>query len=255
MTPSLMGIFLLNFGTLGAVIRTRSVIPDRKALFDIGVAGPLAGFLASIAVLIYGFIHLPDTSFILSIHPDYDFTVNASRHAHGITLSFGATLIYDLLQQIFTTSAQFVPPMTEIYHYPFLCVGWFGIFVTALNLIPMGQFDGGHIVYAMFGSNHRKIVRVVSVILIILGAPVIIDSLLRFMVVVFWHQEVGQIIPFVQYSWSGWLLWSLIGIYGMKLYHPPVPDETELDSKRKIIGWIAFAVFVLSFSFATFSIE
>lgn len=255
MIPSLMGIFLLNFGTFGAVIRTRSVVPDRKSLFDIGVAGPLAGFLASTAVLMYGFTHLPGTEFILAIHPDYDFTVNASRHAHGITLSFGPTLLYEFLQNVLTSPDQFVPPLSEIYHYPFLCVGWFGLFVTALNLIPMGQFDGGHIIYAMFGETHKKIARFVSAALIALSAPTLLDSFLRMAITLFTGREVEQLLPFVQYSWAGWFLWALIGIYGMKLYHPPVPDETELDPTRKTVGWIAIAVFVLSFSLTPFSIE
>ncbi|MBP8976372.1 MAG: site-2 protease family protein [Bacteroidetes bacterium] len=255
MVPSIMGIFLLNFGTFGAVIRTRSVVPNKRAMFDIGVAGPLAGFVASVAVLIYGFTHLPGTEFILSIHPDYNFATNASSHANGISLSFGSTLLYSALQQIFTHPDQFVPPMTEIYHYPFLCVGWFGLFVTALNLIPMGQFDGGHVIYAMFGNAHKKIARVVSTLLIILGAPALLDAFLRILLAVIFKKEYGPLIPFVQYSWSGWLVWALIAIYVIKIYHPPVPDETEIDPLRKLIGWITIGVFIVSFSLIPFSVE
>ena len=82
----------INFGTMGAVIRTRQQIPNRKALFDIGIAGPLAGFVASILVLIYGFMTLPGHDFLLGIHPDYDFTLGASASAgDGLTLTFGKT--------------------------------------------------------------------------------------------------------------------------------------------------------------------
>ncbi|MCX7983300.1 MAG: site-2 protease family protein [Bacteroidetes bacterium] len=254
MVPSLMGFFLLNFGTFGAVIRTRAVVPSRKALFDIGVAGPIAGFLASIVVLFYGFTHLPGPEFILSIHPDYDFSLNASQNVHGISLSFGDSLLYTLLQVLLTNPNQFVPPMSEIYHYPFLCVGWFGLFVTALNLIPMGQFDGGHIIYAMFGSAHRKIVRFVFAFLLLLGLPAIVDSVIRMLLILFFQQEVPPF-PFVEYSWPGWFVWALIAYFFVKLYHPPVPDETEIDNHRKIIGWITLGIFLLSFSLTPFRIE
>ena len=79
----------------------------------------------------------------------------------GIPLAFGNTILFKLLEMIFTNPhKEFVPPMTEIYHYPFLCVGWFGLFVTAMNLLPIGQLDGGHMIYAMFGNGHKKIARV-----------------------------------------------------------------------------------------------
>ena len=137
-------------------------------MFDIGVAGPIAGFFASLLVLTYGFLHLPSTNFILSIHPDYDFTLNASATAHGVSLAFGNTLLFSALQHLLTNpSMQFIPPLSEIYHYPFLCAGWFGLFVTALNLIPMGQFDGGHLIYTMFGKYHQRIARISSILLLL----------------------------------------------------------------------------------------
>lgn len=255
MTPSLMSIFLLNFGTLGAVIRTRSIVPSKKALFDIGVAGPIAGFLASTAVLIYGFTHLPGPEFILSIHPDYDFSLNASRNVHSISLAFGPNLLYSLLQTLLTDPHQFVPPMSEMYHYPFLCVGWFGLFVTALNLIPMGQFDGGHIIYAMFGSKHKVIARTVFIILLVLGLPTFLDSFLKIVIIIFFGYELPSVIPFVEYSWAGWFIWALIALFIVKLYHPPVPDESEIDHNRKLIGWCTLLIFLLSFSLTPFRIE
>ncbi len=255
MLPSLMGILFLNFGTFGAVIRTRSVVPSRKALLDIGAAGPIAGFLASTAVLIYGFINLPGPEYILSIHPDYDFSINASQHVHGVSLAFGYNLLYKGTEMLFSQSHQFIPPMSEIYHYPFLCVGWIGLFVTALNLIPMGQFDGGHIIYAMFGKKHFIIAKSVSIILILLSVPTIIDSIIRAIVAISTNEDIGPVIPLVDYSWSGWLLWALIAIYVMKLHHPPVPDETELDSCRRIIGWCTIVIFILSFTVNPFFIE
>jgi membrane-associated protease RseP (regulator of RpoE activity) len=124
-------------------------------MFDIGVAGPLAGFVACIALLTYGFLNLPGPEYLLAIHPNYDFAIGGDPNSQGLPLEFGQTILFASLRSFFTDSQQFVPPMTEIYHYPFLCVGWFGLFVTAMNLIPIGQFDGGHLIYTMFGERHR----------------------------------------------------------------------------------------------------
>jgi len=247
--------FFLNFGTLGAVIRTREVVPSRKAMFDIGAAGPIAGFVACLIVLIYGFLTLPGPEYILSIHPNYDFTLNADPTSNGLPLEFGTTALYAFLQFVLTDpQTQFVPPMSEMYHFPFLCVGWFGLFVTAMNLIPIGQFDGGHIVYTMFGEKHRTIARWSFIGLLALGLPSILDSLLRSVAAFFSHEVPPRIIPFSEYSWSGWFLWAMISYYFVKLYHPPVPDETPLDDRRMLIGWGCLVIFVLSFSFIPFTI-
>ncbi|MCX6135769.1 MAG: site-2 protease family protein [Ignavibacteriales bacterium] len=248
--------FFLNFGTLGALIRTRSVVPTRKAMFDIGVAGPLAGFCACVVVLILGFLTLPGPDYILSIHPGYDFSTQMTNDGQGLGLEFGRTILYSALSWLLTDPAQqFVPPMSEMYHYPLLCVGWFGLFVTAMNLIPIGQYDGGHLIYTLFGDKHRRIARTSFVILLVLGLPAVIDALLRGIMSYFMEQLPAQIVPFAQYSWTGWFLWALVSYYFIKLYHPPVPDETPLDRQRIIVGWFTLIVFVVSFSFAPFTIS
>jgi len=247
--------FFLNFGTLGALIRTRTPVPSRKAMFDIGVAGPIAGFLACIVVLIIGFLTLPSPAYILNIHPDYDFSINSSAGAGGLGLEFGQTLLFKFMTLALTDpQAQFVPPMSEIYHYPLLCVGWFGLFVTAMNLIPIGQFDGGHISYTMFGEKHKTVSRVAFIVLIVLGLPSILDSILSGGLTMIYKEPFGQVLPFAEYSWSGWFLWAIISYFVIKLYHPPVPDETPLDDGRKQIGWLSFAIFILCFSFVPFTI-
>ncbi|HWP82538.1 MAG TPA: site-2 protease family protein [Bacteroidota bacterium] len=247
--------FFLNFGTLGAVIRTRSVVPSRKVMFDIGIAGPIAGFIACIIVLIYGFLTLPGPSYILSIHPDYDFTLNQVPGSEGLQLEFGQTILFSVLASLLTDPAtQFVPPMTEIYHYPYLCVGWFGLFVTAMNLFPLGQFDGGHIIYTMFGEAHRKIARIAFLALLVLGLPSVLDSFGRMALEMITGEPIHQVIPFAEYSWSGWFLWAMISYYIVKLYHPPVPDETPLDDVRMKLGYSSFAIFIMSFSFIPFTI-
>jgi len=241
-------LIFLNFGTFGAIIRTRSIVPSRKAIFDIGVAGPIAGFLATVLILIYGFQNLPAQDYLLTIHPDYDFATNTIRGSEGLGLAFGNTLLYAGLQALFATPGAYVPPLSEVYHYPFLCAGWFGMFVTALNLIPLGQFDGGHTIYAMFGEAHKRIARVTFYSLLALSAPSISDSVLRVLLSWATGEDQGQIIPFAEYFWSAWFVWALIALYVVKLYHPPVPDEHPLDPRRRIIGWLTLVIFVLTFS-------
>jgi membrane-associated protease RseP (regulator of RpoE activity) len=226
---SFLGLF--PFGTLGAVIRIRSRIPSRKTIFDIAAAGPIAGFVVSVGILIYGFLSLPPIEYLYTIHPEYESM--ASIPAEGLT--FGTTLLYSLLGSVFAPPGAFVPPMNEIYHYPFLCVGWFGMFVTAMNLIPVGQLDGGHLSYSMFGDNYHKIAQASLVALVILGTAGFLPLL---------------DIP-IEFGWTGWLFWALILVFFMRstrLRRPQLEDETPLDRRRMAIGWACFLIFLLSFS-------
>lgn len=223
--------FIINFGTMGAVIRTKSSVPSNKAMFDIGVAGPIAGFIASLLILVYGFTHLPGVQYILSIHPDYF----SPEYGHnGLSLIFGDSLLFMSLRELLTTSGQFIPPMSEIYHYPYLCVGWFGLFVTSMNMIPIGQLDGGHIVYSMFGEKvHYNLALVFMGILILLGLIGIGDIYL------YWNTGIG---------WSGWLFWSLILFLIIKVKHPPVRNFEQLDITRLSLGYLSLIIFIISFS-------
>ncbi len=234
--PPIPGFF--NFGTMGAVIKTKSPIPDNKAMFDIGAAGPISGFVACLIVLIYGFTHLPSIDYLLAIHPDY-FSSTYGKGAVG--LEFGNTLIYSLLQHLFTGSNEFVPPMSEIYHYPYLCVGWFGLFVTSMNLIPVGQLDGGHVIFGMFGEKkHEAIASTSMILLIILGTLGILESFLNL------NLKIG---------WSGWLFWALILYFFIRIKHPPVYQFERLGPGRKITGYIAILIFIISFSPTPFAIS
>jgi len=227
----------LNFGTFGAVIITRSKVPTRRAMFDIGVAGPIAGFIASLLILIYGFTHLPPREYLYTIHPEY----LTGEKIQGIDLIFGDTLFFRFLATILTNpQIDFVPPMNEVYHYPFLCVGWFGLFVTMLNMTPIGQLDGGHVIYAMLGSRyHRIIARVAFGTLLLLG-------LLGFAPMIGVQAPVG---------WLGWLFWALLVRLVIKLDHPQISDPEPLDTKRRIIGWISILILLLSFSPVPFVIR
>lgn len=166
----------LGIGTMGAVIRIKQKINDTRKMFDVGVAGPLAGFVVSLAILLYGFATLPDPSYINNFagHGEVKDFVNSFGYfpetppseGSGNTLIVGETLLYIFLAQFFEN----VPPMWEMYHYPFLFAGWLGLFFTALNLMPVGQLDGGHILYSLIGfKKHRKVARICFGVLTVLA--------------------------------------------------------------------------------------
>ncbi len=206
-------------GTLGAFIKIRSPIPHKKALFDVGIAGPLAGFVMSVIFLVIGFMRLPDTAgiyaYIEQIHPLHD--------AHGVDLVLGNTLLYDFMAKIFAAGRL---PMDEIYHFPFIFAAWFGLLVTSINLMPIGQLDGGHITYAMFGSRARVIAIVAFFSLIGLNFYLISN--------------------FNSYVW---LLWTLLLLIFIRFRHPPTLDDTiGLDRKRKVLGWLSYIIFIVCFS-------
>ena len=228
----------INFGTMGAVIKTKSPIYTKKAMFDIGVAGPIAGFVACIIVLVYGFTHVPGINYLLAIHPDF-FSPDYGKNA--IDLSFGNTILFSFFKLVFVHPGQFFPPMSEVYHYPYLCVGWFGLFVTAMNMIPVGQLDGGHISYTMFGEkNHYKIAVISFAILMVLGLLGLIETSFNLK---------------TNFGWVGWLLWALLLFFVIKLKHPIVPDESELDGKRKFLGYLSFIILIISFSPTPFMVS
>jgi membrane-associated protease RseP (regulator of RpoE activity) len=228
-------LFLNPFGTMGAVIRMQSPSKTKKALFDIGIAGPVSGFIASVAVLVYGMTHLPPVEYLFSIHPEYMHT--------GIPttgFSFGQTILYWGLGKILTSSPSvFLPPMNEMYHYPFLCVGWFGLLVTALNLLPVGQLDGGHITYALLGSKHRIIARVFFGFTLSMG----LIGLLPF----------AGINLFANYALTNWLVWALLIYFVIRVDHPPIYDPEPIGLKRRLWGWFALFMFISSFTPVPFS--
>lgn len=248
------------FGSMGAVIKTRTPIYSRKALFDIGIAGPLAGFVVCLVILIVGLLTLPDKSYIYQIHPEY-MLLGGNIPKWG--MYFGDTLLYSFLASVFGNSGGFLPPMNEIYHYPFLCVGWFGMFVTAINLIPIGQLDGGHITYAMFGKWHRYITRVAWWTLFIIGSGSFLnifydiiktdqpDTLYTFFQSLLLPvlATLKSLFPWWFESWGAWVLWAFIARFVVKLDHPPVPDSTPIGKPRMALGWVAIAIFVLTISY------
>lgn len=174
-----------GIGTFGAVISIKQKINDSHKMFDVGAAGPLAGFLVSIGVLLYGFFTLPDASYILNFegHETVKQFVEANGAypnqlltdaPKGTTMIIGNTLLYSFLAQFFSN----VPPMWEMYHYPILFAGWLGVFFTALNLTPVGQLDGGHILYSLIGyKKHKLVARIFFAILVTMAGIQAIPSI------------------------------------------------------------------------------
>ncbi|HPI74367.1 MAG TPA: site-2 protease family protein [bacterium] len=195
------------FGTMGAVIQMKGVIPSRQALFDIGAAGPLAGLVVTLPVVFWGL----EWSAIVPV---------SSLADSGMTL--GESVLFKALT--FLTIGP-VPDGYDVMLHPVAYAGWAGLFVTALNLLPIGQLDGGHIVYAMLGPKSR------IVTMIFIGAMVVLT-----------------------FFYTGWaLLVALLILLGRR--HPsPWDDWTPLDKRRKLLGIVVMILFVLSFTPMPFKI-
>lgn len=173
--PYFIPVPFLGIGTLGAVIRIKEPIHSTKKLFDIGIAGPLAGFVVALAFIFYGLNSLPDATYINNFEGHE--AVKAYVAEHGVypvnppeeneeTIFLGNTILFSFL----TSFQKDVPPMWELYHYPFLFVGWLGLFFTALNLTPVGQLDGGHIIYGLIGrKGHQWVSKALIFILSVLA--------------------------------------------------------------------------------------
>jgi membrane-associated protease RseP (regulator of RpoE activity) len=221
-------IMLNPFGTMGAVIKMKSRTQTRKSLFDIGIAGPISGWVVAMGILIYGYFTLPPISFLFKIHPEYQTTGIPTT---GFT--FGYNLVFYIFEKIFSGPKVFIPPMNEIYHYPFLCVGWFGLLITALNMMPVGQLDGGHISYTMFGDKHKYLAYTIFSLLIFFG--------------------LAGLLPLVGLNYNfgsvNWLVWSILIFFIIKVKHPPIVIDIHepLGTFRTILGWISFIIFVISF--------
>ena len=249
--------FFSPFGTMGAFIKTKTPIVSRKVLFDIGASGPLVGFVFCFLFLIIGLLTCPPLDYLYTIHPEYQYS---QWDTSG--LYFGDTILFELMKHI-VSAPSYLPPMNEIYHYPFLCVGWFGMFVTAMNLLPFGQLDGGHILYAMFGKKQHLIANISWWLLLILSLGSgfgYLYSLLQidipgfffitlqdyFLPVLEWIQQNAT---WYFMGWSGWLFWAFLSRFFIKLPHPIVEDDEPIGTKRVVLGWIAIVIFFLTFTY------
>lgn len=189
------------FGTFGAVISIRSPIPTRKALFDVGIAGPIAGFVIALPAMAWSIA----TSKIVP---------GAALHSQIV---FGNSLLMQLLAAIFHPHLN----ANWILLDPVGRAAWIGLFVTALNLLPVWQLDGGHIVFSLASKHHRRISLAVGLALLLLGV----------------------------FLWAGWIMWGLILlVLALRFRHPPLLDTWDpLDPSRRAWAVVALAIFVLCF--------
>jgi membrane-associated protease RseP (regulator of RpoE activity) len=196
----------LLVGTFGAFIRMKSPPINRRALFDVGAAGPWAGVVLAIPAVIVG-LHLSEVRPLGPVESG---------------VFFGDSILFSLLSR---TVLGVAPSEVTIILHPVALAGWIGLFVTFLNLIPIGQLDGGHVCYALFGKRHRVTARLFLVVIAVLGFG----------------------------GWSGWFLWTFLLLF-LGVDHPPTLDtHTELDPARRTAAWATLALFVLTFIPVPFS--
>ena len=192
-------------GTFGAVIRIKSPIRSRQALFDIGIAGPIAGFLVAVPVLFWGLAlskPMPPSAFDSS-------------------LLLGYPLIFNIVYRAVTPLMPHAVTLGNLYLHPVGVAAWVGMLATALNLLPGGQLDGGHITYAIAPRAHRWVTWASILVLIPLGI----------------------------HYWPGWLVWAVIlGFTGLR--HPNVPKWPPLDRNRRALAVLALLMLVLTFALA-----
>lgn len=188
-----------QIGTFGAFIRIRSPIYTRRALFDVGVAGPLAGFLLLLPAMAVG--------------------LAKSRVIPGIAergdLIFGVPAIQHIMEWLIFPGH----PSADISLHPVARAAWVGTLATALNLLPIGQLDGGHILYSFTATRHKLLSRLFVVALVPLG-------------IFYWH---------------AWLVWAGL-LFFFALRHPVICDVTPLNDKRVALGVAAAVIFLLTFT-------
>ena len=278
----------LMLGTLGALIRLKSRVPSKVQTFDIGIAGPLAGFIATIGVLWYGFTTLPPPEYVYQFHPEYQkFGLDYANFVYtsdflssgGVDVIIGKNLLFVFFEKFVGESSR-VPNVHEIIHYPYLFAGFLSLVFTSINLLPIGQLDGGHVLYGLLGfRRHRVAASVIFIIFLFyagLGSVVFFgpasdplwytplyigflylsllglkkpwqDTLLYAMIIFSLQFLLVWMIPGIK-GYPGWLLFAfLIGRF-IGVEHPPCMIEEPLSSGRKLLGWIALAVFVISFA-------
>ncbi len=189
-------------GTMGAVIKTKSPIPHRRALLYIGAMGPLAGFVPSLAAAIYG-IGLSTVTTLPP--PGGDMPV----------LVFGDSLLFKF---IVTAIHGPLPPGHDVFLSPYAWAGWIGFLITGLNLMPIGQLDGGHVLYALLGRAQR------------FPGWLALAALVGLSLV-----------------WYGWLVWVALTLLVLMVAHPYITRGDDLAPGERAMGWLCMVIFVLTF--------
>ena len=194
-------------GTAGAIILIRGRIPNRHALIDVGIYGPIAGYFASLVAIALGFL------LSRPIPPDSPLPL----------VGFGQPITFHLVHALLSTLLNSLPPFDHGLRHPILIAGWVGLFITALNLIPAGQLDGGHILYALWPRVHRPVTLAMAGLLI--GAGL--------------------------FFWIGWAFWGLLMLLPA-MRHPQVPMDLPLGRWRTVLAFAALLLFALTITLEPF---
>lgn len=320
--------FLPSLGTMGAVIRMRSRPYSNIQSFDIGLAGPLAGFIAAVIIMIYGFATLPPPEYVFQFHPEYEkYGLNYADSVYtekfrlseankrlreykkedsirvqkaiannqpvekrrevteqdflSLDFKIGNTLAFTVLGKLFADQDR-LPNPHEIMHYPIMLACAIALLFTSLNLFPIGQLDGGHVVYGLFGFRTHKIIATVCFVGLLfysgLGLPILnlvrpdswsiiwVGGYVAFLFLALKSLQLPvkdtwmyalllaaiQVLllfffPTLQ-GYQGWLLFVFIIGRLAGVQHPRSEVELPLDSRRIILGWITLLIFILCFS-------
>ncbi|MFC2025716.1 site-2 protease family protein [Chloroflexota bacterium] len=227
--PYFLPFPLSPFGTMGAFIQLKEPPKNKRELLDIGISGPIAGFLVAIPVLLIG-LSMSELSLIV-LHPGQGVQLEGNSILYLLAkyIVFGKLLpapidygnIHPLLYWVryFFTSQPLPVGGIDVFIHPVAWAGWAGLLVTALNLIPAGQLDGGHVIHTLIGKKAKLLLPFILIILILLG-----------------------------FSWSGWWLWAGIIFFLGRVYAEPLDQITSLDPKRKILAIVGLLIFVLVFT-------
>jgi membrane-associated protease RseP (regulator of RpoE activity) len=190
----------LPIGTFGAVISMKSSIPSRKALVDVGVSGPVAGFLVALAASYIGL----RMSTVQAVSPEKT----------GEMFMLGESLVFKSMSWLVFGS---LPENTDVFLHPVAFAGWIGLFVTALNLIPLGQLDGGHILFALSPRVHELFRRIRIPVLLLMGMA----------------------------FWDGWYVWAVLSLFFGRHHPYPSVMESSIGPVRTTLAVVAMVIFVL----------
>ncbi len=288
--PIWFGGLFESIGTLGAFIRIQDPIRSRTKFFDIGIAGPLAGFVVALGLLWYGFTHLPPADYIFTIHPEYkkwglhygEFAYR-NRPAGVTTFTFGDNILFWFFQTYIADPARLPHPF-EMMHYPYLLAGFLSLFFTALNLLPIGQLDGGHILYGLIGrrwfgrvapvlygaflfyaglgryrpeefaiANDELFIQKLFGLALYIGFLYIClfritENRLATLLLALSIAIAQLLLVWWQPTWDGYagfLAFAFLLGRFLGVAHPDTEEDEPLTIGRQVLGWLALLVFVL----------
>jgi membrane-associated protease RseP (regulator of RpoE activity) len=217
------------FGTMGAFIQLKEPPKNKRILLDIGIAGPLAGLAVSIPILLYG-LSLSHIA-VIDLQPGQALTLEGNSILYLMAkfvifrqwlpspISFGHLSPWLYWIRYFFTGQPLPLGGTDVMIHPIAWAGWAGLLVTALNLIPAGQLDGGHILYVLLGQRTRRLLPFILVLLVLLG-----------------------------YVWMGWWIWAFLLFILGRVYAEPLDQITSLDYRRKMVAILGIVLFLLLFT-------